>query len=143
MREHSFETPWTRGAIRCAPMESSELLRQCEECSIRLGEPGIVATSSGPRVVRAILPTEPFWRNWERYFWTVKKVGIIVSKHNENCTARLWTRLPEPGATGYGNALEQQHKEQGRNRSIRGEYYKTVEMHAREHYTLSVSVLLG
>jgi len=88
-----FETPWTLPAIRRAPVESFELLRQCQEYSIHLGGPRIVATSVGIRVVREILSTESFWRMWERYYWTFKKMGVVVSKDNGNWTTRLWTRL--------------------------------------------------
>jgi hypothetical protein len=95
MSEPALETPWTRPAIRRAPIECFELLQQCEDYSIRLGKPRIVATSSGPRIVRAIVPTEIFWRNWERYFWTFKKMGVVVSKESGNWATRLWTRLPE------------------------------------------------
>ena len=100
MSESTLETPSTRYAIRRAPIECSELLQQCEDYSIRLGEPRIVATSSGLRIARAIVPTETFWRNWDRYFWTFKKMGVVVSKENGNWATRLWTRLPEPRTAG-------------------------------------------
>ncbi len=92
-QQSRLETPWTRHAIRRAPVETVELLRQCKEYSIHLGEPRIVATSAGIRIVRDILPTDSFWRMWERYYWTFKKMGVVVSKDKGNWTTRLWTRL--------------------------------------------------
>src|SRR5205085_410733 len=91
MSEEIWDRPWTRSSIRRAPIESQKLLRDCEQYSIRLGEPRIVGTSCGPRVMRPIIPTEAFWRNWSRYYWTFKRLGVIVDR--DDGTARLWTRL--------------------------------------------------
>src|SRR5919199_199617 len=84
-------SPWIGSCISRAPFETEELLELCESYSIRLGEPRIVATFSGPRVVRTIVPTVIFWRNWDRYYWTFRRLGVIVNK--ADLAAMLWTRL--------------------------------------------------
>jgi hypothetical protein len=115
MSELTLETPWTRPAIRRAPVESLELLQRCEEYGIRLGEPRIVSTSFGSRIVRTIVPTGTFWRNWDRYFWTFKRLGVVVSREDENWSTRLWTRPPKARATSYCREEERNRFESAGN----------------------------
>jgi hypothetical protein len=88
-----FETPRTLAAIRRAPIESFELLRQFQDYNVRLSQPRVVATSAGIRLVREISATKPFWLMWGLHCGNLTKLGIVLSKDEENRTARLWTRL--------------------------------------------------
>ncbi len=88
-----FETLQTYAAIRDAPAECFELLRQCDEYRLRLTKPRMIATSTGIRLVREVAFTESLWRIWTQHYWILTKLGIVVSDNEGKWTARLWTRL--------------------------------------------------